>query len=174
MKKFSLLAALLVMLSVGYFAVTKIGHQTATFVMQAARGQEHGASSQQVSVGSLSFKDTDGQTITVKPNDKTVLHFMTSSCSDCLPMEKTLTSFAHSAGVRLVSIDADPQSDTVSTLEAFKKAGGATWPYVMDQNQSLVQQFHITSLDTVVILYQGQVIYNSIAPSKSALEKVLS
>lgn len=172
MKKLPLLASLIVVLGVGYFAVTKLGHQN-TPVTQAATGQEQVTTSQQASVGSLSFKDIQGQTVTVNPDEKTVLHFLTSTCSDCLPMETTLAAFAYSPGVRLVSIDVGPKSDSAVTIDAFKKAVGATWPYVMDQNQSLVQKFHITSLDTVVVLYHGQVIYSGIAPSKSTLEKVL-
>lgn len=171
MKRFFLLVVLLVVLGVGYFTVMKLGQQTAP-VTQTITGQQDVAFSQPESTG-LSFKDIQGQTITVNPNDKTVLHFMTSSCSSCLPMETTLAAFAQTPGVQLISIFVDPQNDTPAAMEVFRKTVGATWPYVMDQHQTLVRKFHITSLDTVVVLYHGQVIFSGVVPSKSTLEKVL-
>ncbi|SDW23997.1 hypothetical protein SAMN04489725_103179 [Alicyclobacillus hesperidum] len=73
----------------------------------------------------LTFTDVHGKRITVNPNEKTVLHFMTSSCSDCLPTETALAKFQNMPGVQLISIDVEPQADNASTIAQFAQVAGS-------------------------------------------------
>ncbi|UOF90897.1 TlpA family protein disulfide reductase [Fodinisporobacter ferrooxydans] len=150
-------------------ATTQPAKQTATKQTDAKTQQQ-----QAVSVSNLSMTDINGKPVKIDPNKLTVLHFMVTSCSTCLPTEETLTKFQNQNNVQLISIDVDPQNDNADSIQTFKKATGATWPYVMDTNQSLIQQFHITELDTVIVLHHGQVIYKGVAPSSADLKKVLA
>ncbi|GMA58197.1 hypothetical protein GCM10025858_27000 [Alicyclobacillus sacchari] len=51
---------------------------------------------------------------------------------------------------------------------------GSHWPYVLETNSSLLQKFHVTELDTVVVLYHNKVIYEGVVPSEAQLKKVLA
>ncbi|MCL6593209.1 MAG: hypothetical protein K6T31_04470 [Alicyclobacillus sp.] len=76
--------------------------------------------------------------------------------------------------VRLVSIDVTPQADDASTIQQFSKAAGARWTYVLATDPSLLERFHVTELDTVVVLYHNQVIFEGVAPTAAQLRKVLA
>lgn len=163
-KQVGLFVGLIVLLGIGYGVVHAAQGQTK--VPKVVAGSK-------ATNTSLELTAVNGQTIAVNPNEKTVLHFMTSSCGDCIGTEESLTKFAHTADVQIISVDAEPQVDNLSTIQAFKKATGATWDYVLLKNPALINEFHVTELDTVVILYHGKVIYNGIAPSTSTLKRVL-
>lgn len=122
----------------------------------------------------LTFTDIGGKWISVNPDEKTVLHFMTSSCSDCLPTETMLTKFQRLPGVQLISIDVEPQTDNGDTIAWFSHVAGSHWPYVPDTISALVGRFHVTELDTVVVLYHNRVIFDSVVPSAAQLQKVLA
>lgn len=170
--------ALVVVLGVGAFGFTRF-EQSASTTSSTAPSTTVQQTSQSVrSSGSrkaigLSFTDINGKKISVNPNEKTALHFMTSSCSSCLPTETALAKFQHTPGVQLISIDVEPQADNASTIAQFSQVAGSHWPYVMETNSSLIQKFHVTELDTVVVLYHNKVIYEGVAPSQSQLKKVL-
>lgn len=181
MKKIGLVALLLIVLGGGFFAVKKLGQPTSA--QTVAAGTQQGTtvsektntpSALATSSSGLTFTSVSGKTITINPNEKTVLHFMVSSCATCVATDERLTKFDHIAGVQIVSIDIDPQNDNLSTIQNYKKATGSSWPYVMDTNQSLVQKFHVTELDTIIVLYHNHVIFNQVAPSTSTLQKVLA
>lgn len=179
MKKIWLGGALVMVLGVGALAFHHFEH-TATAL--ASTGPQSAVSENTREQGrtpaaglsSLSFTDINGKTISVNPNKKTVLHFMTSSCSSCLPTETTLTQFQDMPGVQLISIDVEPQADNASTIAQFSKAAGSHWPYVLETNSSLIQKFHVTELDTVVVLYHNKVVYEGVVPSAAQLKKVLA
>ncbi|KPV45705.1 TlpA family protein disulfide reductase [Alicyclobacillus ferrooxydans] len=184
MKRIGLIALLLVVLGGGFFVVRTLGHPAAaqtvaTSTSTASTG--HGTSVSKKSntsgvseLSGMTLTSVSGKTITVNPNQKTILHFMVSSCGTCVGTEIGLTKFAHTPGVQIVSVDVDPQNDSLSTIQSFKKATKASWPYVMDTNQLLVKQFNVSELDTVVVLYHDKVILDEVAPSVSTLQKVLA
>ncbi|MCY0892316.1 MAG: hypothetical protein OWR52_02230 [Acidibacillus sp.] len=165
-KQLGLLAALIVLVGVGYGAVHTVEGQTkATAVAASLKAP--------TAIAPLTLTDVNGQTIAVNPNNKTVLHFMMSTCADCIGMEKSLTKFAHSPGVQIISLDVDPENDNLSTIQDFKKITGATWNYVLLKNSALINKYHVTELDTVVVLYHNKVIYDGVSPSVSTLKQVL-
>ncbi|KPV43843.1 TlpA family protein disulfide reductase [Alicyclobacillus ferrooxydans] len=179
MNKMWLGGALVIVLGAGVIGFTRFEHvstASASTGPQSAAVQQTSQQSSATAVGlsDLSFTDVSGKVISVNPNDKTVLHFMTSSCSDCLPTETTLAKFQNTQGVKLVSIDVEPQADNASTIAQFSKVAGSHWPYVLETNSSLLQKFHVTELDTVVVLYHNKVIYEGVVPSAAQLKKVLA
>ncbi len=125
-------------------------------------------------VGALTLTAVTGARIVVNPAQKTVLHFMTSSCSECLPTEIMLAKFQHAPGVQLISIDVQPQTDTAATIAQFSRIAHSHWPYVLEGTPALVQRFHITALDTVIVLYHNSVVFSAVAPSRQQLAAVLS
>lgn len=166
-KQIGLLAVLIVLVGVGYGVVHAAQGQTKTTAIVVSPNV-------QTTITALTLTTVNGQTIAVNPNKKTVLHFMMSSCSDCIGTEETLTKFARTPDVQIISVDVDPQNDNLTTIQAFKKATGATWDYVLLKNPALINEFHVTELDTVVVLYHNKVIYDGIAPSASTLKQVLA
>lgn len=179
MKRIGLITLLLVVLGGGFFAVKTLGHPASAQTV-AASTQRGTTVNEKVNVRNVSglsglvLTSVSGKSIAVDPNRRTVLHFMVSSCGTCVGTEIELTKFAHTPGVQMVSIDVDPQNDNLGTIQAFKKATHASWPYVMDTNHSLVKRFNVTELDTVVVLYHNKVILDQVAPSASTLQKVLA
>ncbi|KRW91958.1 hypothetical protein SD51_05510 [Alicyclobacillus tengchongensis] len=179
MNKLWLGGALVVVVGAGVFGFTRFEHTTTA----SGSTSSPSAASRQTSlhnettatgVGDLSFTDVNGKRITVNPNEKTVLHFMTSSCSDCLPTEMALAKFQNVPGLQLISIDVEPQADNANTVAQFSQVARSHWPYVLETNASLIQKFHVTELDTVVVLYHNKVIYEGVVPSEGQLKKVLA
>lgn len=125
-------------------------------------------------VSNLSFTDINGKKISVNPNKKTVLHFLATSCSVCLPTETMLTKFKDMSNVQMISVDVDPQGDSPSTITQFAKVAGSQWPYVLETDQTLIERFHVTELDTVAVLYHNKVIYEGVAPTATQMQKVLA
>ena len=176
MKRIGLLILLLLVLGAGFLAVRKIGETgTATPVSVAAASAAAAAPARAKSTAALlTLTSVSGKPITINPNQKTVLHFMVSSCTSCVATEIRLTKFDRLSGVRIISVDVDPQVDNLTTIHAFRQATGATWPYVMDTHQALIDKFHITQLDTVLVLYHNRVIFNQVAPAAAVLRKALT
>lgn len=179
MNKLWLGGALVVVLGAGVFGFTRFEDAATASASTGSTSVAVQPASQQNSataagLSDLSFTDMNGKHITVNPNEKTVLHFMTSSCSDCLPTETTLAKFQNTPGVQLISIDVEPQADNASTIAQFSKTAGSHWPYVLETSSNLLQKFHVTELDTVVVLYHHKVIYEGVVPSEAQLKKVLT
>ncbi len=178
MKRIGLVTLLLIVLGGGFFVVKTLGHPASqTVVASIQKGAMVSEKTNVPSVSGLSgltLASVSGKSIAIDPNKKTVLHFMISSCETCVATETELTKFAHMSGVQIVSIDVDPQNDNLSTIQAFEQVTKASWPYIMDTNQSLVKKFNVTELDTVVVLYNNQVILDQVAPSPSILKRVLA
>lgn len=53
------------------------------------------------------------------------------------------------------------------------KIAKANWPYTIDKDQLLIRKFNVTSIDTVVIVYQNKIIFSGVNPSPAELEKLL-
>lgn len=173
MKKIWLGGALALVLAGGAVGWTQFG-RAASATSSASQAATQTVTTSSAHVAALSFTDINGKRISVNPNEKTVLHFMTSSCSSCLPTETTLAGFQHMPGVQLISIDVEPQADNRSTIVQFSQVAGSHWPYVLETNSSLIQRFHVTELDTVIVLYHNHVIFDGVVPSASQLQKVLT
>lgn len=170
--------ALVVVLGAGVFGFTRFeraGTVSASTESQSVAVHQTSQHNSATAAGlsELSFTDMSGKHITVNPNEKTVLHFMTSSCSSCLPTETTLAKFQNTPGVQLISIDVEPQADNASTIAQFAQVAHSHWPYVLETNSSLIQKFHVTELDTVVVLQHNKVIYEGVVPSAAQLKQVL-
>ncbi|GMA58196.1 hypothetical protein GCM10025858_26990 [Alicyclobacillus sacchari] len=108
--------ALVVVLGAVVLGFTRFEHATAAPTATGPQSATAQRTSQQISatatgLSELRFTDVSGKKISVNPNEKTVLHFMTSSCSDCLPTEATLAKFQNMPGVQLISVDVEPQAD---------------------------------------------------------------
>lgn len=166
MKKLLLGIGLLAVLGVGAFGFSRFERTVSAVSPNGAQTAD--------AAGILTLTAVNGQRITVNPNEKTVLHFMTSSCSECLPTEINLAGFQHTKGVRLISVDVEPQTDTPATIAQFSRIAGSHWPYVLETSPALLQRFHVTALDTVIVLYHSKVIFDAVAPSRTQLRSVLT
>ena len=178
MKRAGWAALLLAVIAAGFVLVRQFGEPGLS--AQAAVGPGAAAASKAPraqapsALAGLTLTSVTGQVLHVNPAQKTVLHFMVSSCGSCVATEQMLTRFARTPGVQLMSIDVDPQSDSAGTIRAFRQVTGAAWPYVMERNAALVDRFHVTELDTIVVLYHNRVIFNRVSPSAAALRAVLT
>jgi cytochrome oxidase Cu insertion factor (SCO1/SenC/PrrC family) len=123
----------------------------------------------------LTFTDIDEKTVKVDPNKKTILHFIISTgCTSCGDSEINLAKFSNKANLDLVSIAIDPSNDTKESMHEFMKATKAQWPHIIDKDHSLIGKFHVTSIDSVIVLYQNKIVFSGVDPSPSELEKVLT
>lgn len=172
MKRAALLVLLLAVIGIGYFAVTKLGGSSGAGVVKTSGQASKTAGNPTVS--NLSFTDIDEKVVKVDPNKKTVLHFMISTgCPSCTVMAGNLTKFADNPTVDLVSIAMDSVNDTKETIQDFRETTQAKWPFTIDKDQSLIKKFNVTSIDTVMIIYQNRIIFSGVYPSISELENVL-
>ncbi|WP_067620396.1 hypothetical protein [Alicyclobacillus acidiphilus] len=73
-----------------------------------------------------------------------------------------------------ISIDVEPQADNQVTIQQFSKAANTHWQYVLATDANLLERFHVTELDTVVVLYHNHVIFDGVAPTAVQLQKVLA
>lgn len=176
MNKWILSLGLFVIVGIGISAVNAIGrqNQVASASAPSTTSLSQATANGNLGFQSLSFHTVSGHVLHVNPNEKTVLHFMTSTCASCVPTEQTLTKFSNMPGVQIISVDINPQNDNLNTIQQFKRASHSNWPYVMETTPYLIDKFHITELDTVVILYHGHVIFNKVLPSYTQLKKVLA
>lgn len=133
-----------------------------------------GAAQRTSSTPSLVLQTTADRTVAINPSQKTILHFMVSFCTSCLPTERMLTQFAGTTGVKIISVDIDPQNDSAAMVARFAEVAGAHWPHVLATGTRLINQFHVTELDTVVVLYHNQVIFDQVAPTATQLRQVLA
>ena len=161
--RFGLLATALVVLVTGCGAP----------VAQSAQPKTPTPTVTGTSQGDFKLTSITGKPVVINPNQKTLLYFMALGCSSCVTGEMNLAQNIQHIHANVISVDVQPQ-DTPSELETFMKQTGATWPHVIDKNQSLIQKYQISYLDTVVILFHNKVIYKGIAPSAKTIEKELS
>lgn len=143
----------------------------------AATSVQHDASAQgekTTSTHEMTLTDVAGTKVAINPHEKTVLHFLATSCAVCLPTETMLSHVVGLPNVQLISVDVDPQGDNATTIAQFSAAAKSNWPYVLETSSSLVNQFHVSELDTVVVLFHNRVIFDGVAPSLAQMKKVLT
>ncbi|KYP79793.1 TlpA family protein disulfide reductase [Ferroacidibacillus organovorans] len=176
MNKWVLSLGLVVIVGIGISAVNAVGRQAQVSNVNAppTTSQTHSTATGNVGYQSLSFHTVSGQVLHVNPNKKTVLHFMTSTCASCVPTERMLTKFSSMPGVQIISVDINPQNDNLRTIQQFERTAHSNWPYVMETTPYFIDTFHVTELDTVVVLEHGHVIFNKVLPSFAQLKKVLA
>ncbi|QQE79997.1 hypothetical protein [Alicyclobacillus sp. SO9] len=121
----------------------------------------------------LQFKAADGKTVSVNPNQKTILYFMSPSCGSCVAGEKRFAKDRSQIHAKLISIDVQG-FNTPKEIQNFKHSVGANWTHVIDKQSKWVNHFKIQSLDTVIVLYHHKQIYKGIAPSLQKIQKVIS
>lgn len=69
-----------------------------------------------------------------------------------------LTKFKDMSNIQIILVDVDPQGDNLSMITQFSKVVCSQWPYVLATDPTLIERFHVTELDTVVVLYYNKVI----------------
>jgi thiol-disulfide isomerase/thioredoxin len=102
----------------------------------------------------FSLESVAGDTISLRPVEHpTVLFFMAAWCTSCKEEEHSLAQLHEQYGeqVRLISIDVDPQRDSMADLRQFKQQYGGDWPHLMGTTE-LIRAYRITSLDTTYLL----------------------
>lgn len=129
----------------------------------------------------FSLQTTAGNKVTLRPVEKpTALFFMAAWCTSCKQEEDNLKQVYEKFGedVRLISIDMDPDRDTMNDLQKFKKQYGGEWIHAMGTKE-LIQTYRLTSLDTTYIINQdGVTVYTdsdvtSVTQFKSKFKKLL-
>lgn len=120
---------------------------------------------------SFSVQDIQGQTVTLAAGKPTLMYFVAAWCSSCAygdtQLRQVYDRYGH--GVRLITVDVDPQQDTPQMVAAFAKNYGGPWPAVLDQGQRLTQLYHVTSLDSSYLVNaQGVIVYAAQAPLTAA------
>lgn len=145
-----------------------------TIYIKHHQGQANAAASPSQSTGGMTLTDIHGKTVHVNPNRKTLVYFMAAWCGSCIEGERKLTTLEKDTKAPMLSIDVSPEYDKKKSIEQFIQLSHSHWPHVLDKNHTYMQQFHIQSLDTVVVLFHHQVIFKAIQPSNTKLKKVLA
>ena len=105
----------------------------------------------------FTLQTTAGTPVSLHPVEQpTVLFFMAAWCTSCKQEESNLKQIHQKYGddVRLISIDMDPDRDTMDDLRQFKQQYGGDWIHAMGTTQ-LIQTYRLTSLDTTYIIKQS-------------------
>ena len=104
----------------------------------------------------FSLQTTAGDKVSLHPVEKpTAVFFMAAWCTSCKQEEHNLKQVHETFGddVRLMSIDMDPDRDSMKDLRQFKTQYGGEWIHAMG-TQDLIQRYRLTSLDTTYIIDQ--------------------
>lgn len=107
----------------------------------------------------FSLQTTAGTEVTLHPVEKpTAIFFMAAWCTSCKQEEHNLKQVHDTFGdeVRLISIDMDPDRDSMQDLQEFKAQYGGEWTHAMGTKE-LIQSYRLTSLDTTYIIDQNGV-----------------
>lgn len=129
----------------------------------------------------FSLQTTAGTEVTLHPVEKpTAMFFMAAWCTSCKQEEHNLKQVHETFGddVRLMSIDMDPDRDSMKDLRQFKQQYGGDWIHAMG-TQDLIRTYRLTSLDTTYIIDQNGVsVYKdsdvtSVNQFKSEFKKLL-
>lgn len=107
----------------------------------------------------FSLQTTAGTEVSLYPVEKpTALFFLAAWCTSCKREEDNLKQVHETFGddIRLVSIDMDPDRDSMKDLRNFKNQYGGDWIHAMG-TQELIQTYRLTSLDTTYIINQNGV-----------------
>jgi peroxiredoxin len=104
----------------------------------------------------FTLQTTEGNEVSLHPVEKpTALFFMAAWCTSCKQEEHNLKQVHETFGdkVRLISIDMDPDRDSMQDLQQFKEQYGGEWTHTMGTKE-LIQTYRLTSLDTTYIIDQ--------------------
>lgn len=127
------------------------------------------------------LQTTSGDEVSLHPIEKpTALFFMAAWCTSCKQEEHNLKQVHEKFGddVRLISIDMDPDQDTLADLRKFKDQYGGDWIHAMGTRE-LIQKYRLTSLDTTYVIDQNGIsVYKdsnvtSVAQFETEFEKLL-
>lgn len=170
----SIVSSLVVVGALAAVGISYVNHSNNVTTVQAAVNSTN--TNPLTSEPLTSLTDYLGQPVQIDPNKTTVLHFLVSSgCTSCGQSQVDLAPvLKEKPNVDFISIDIDPINDNKDSIKAFADATGVSGPYVLDQNETLLKQFHVTQLDTILVLKGGKVVYKEVAPSKEAVLKVIS
>lgn len=110
-------------------------------------------------------------TVAVPDGHPTLVYFMSTQCGSCVAGEQQLAELRHRMpqAMHLVSLDVAPGYDTPAMVLAMAREVGAHWPQAYAR-QSVINRYHITALDEVVIMNaEGRVIYDAGLPSDARI-----
>lgn len=127
----------------------------------------------------FSFKTIDihGNTVQSVSNKPTAIFFLASWCPTCIPGEKILAELQKKVGedVQLITVDIDPDTDTVEDLANFQKKHGGEWPHILDETREMTKFFGITYLEEVIILNEkGEITFRDFNPPLKKLEEKIA
>ncbi len=111
-------------------------------------------------------RTAQGGTVTVpSPDGKpTVLLFgAATDCASCAISEQGMHQVYGQYGHRaqFVTVDVNP-GDSAADALAFARQFGGPWPHVLAQGTNLLDLYHVTSLDTMVVINgQGRLVARS-------------
>lgn len=129
----------------------------------------------------FSLQTTAGTEVSLYPVEKpTALFFMAAWCLSCKQEEANLKQIHETFGddIQLMSIEMDPDRDSMKDLQNFKKQYGGDWIHAMG-TQEFIQTYRLTSLDTTYIINQNGVTtykdsdVTSVTKYKNEFEKLL-
>ncbi len=107
-----------------------------------------------------------------------VVYTMTVGCADCIGMAKELNSIAaeyESKGVKFYGVDIEG-TDSVKVVDYWINA--ITSPnhitYTVDAYSNFLQEYKVTQLSELYILYKGKIMYQAQSPSTKDVQLALS
>jgi peroxiredoxin len=107
----------------------------------------------------------------------TVIFFMAYWCGSCIQEAQALAQLHADFGdaVTIIAIDVDPTSSQEALAQFRRAAGEGDFVWAFDSDQTLVELFHVRSLDTTLILDSDGIIrYRDESPSSyGTLRKAL-
>lgn len=102
----------------------------------------------------FTLRTTDGGKVSLRPAEKpTIVFFMAAWCSSCRFEEKHLKKIHDKYGdaVRIISLDIDPNQDSMADLREFQSQYGGDWAHAMG-TQEVLNRYQLQTLDVTYLL----------------------
>ena len=111
-------------------------------------------------------------------NNVQVIFSMEAGCSDCAILAKELATISEKySNVKFYGVDinsADSYSELIPWINSITQGKGNI-SYVISKNSNFLQEYKVTSLDTLYIINKkGDLVYRSFFPSENSIERTLS
>ena len=136
--------------------------------------------SNNVKSNTISFVNQNNQVVNIggKSNNTEVVFTMEAGCADCAVLSESLSQISKKySNVKFYGVDInslDTYKELIPWVDSINHNVGDV-SYVISKNSKFLEDYKVTSLDTVYIINKnGYIIYSKVLPSPNSIKSALS
>jgi thiol-disulfide isomerase/thioredoxin len=167
-----------IILAVGIIAFAKL--ETTSSSNSSNNTQNKTLTSNNVKTNTISFINQNNQTVNIggRSNNTEVVFTMEAGCADCAVLSESLSQISKEySNVKFYGVDInslDTYKELIPWVNSINHNVGDV-SYVISKNSKFLEDYKVTSLDTVYIINKnGYLIYSKVLPSTNSIKSVLS